>query len=275
MSFTVKPQMWGIRRGTGKNLSSHINLVRGVACWEAGADPRDFAAQELPAYEAGSAAWIITPMGPAFDHNAANVIEFRGPAQDFMASGSWTIVQWIFTDTAWADLSTGRLSWELTTPGGQATRSLFKNTSNNTQTLFRSGGVTVTIVAGVQPNADDVVQYVTRYDGTTGFVDFFNWTKQTGASGSQARSSPNTTTAISIGGSKTGTSIAQFSTLSFRIYRGKWTDEQVARDRLDPWAWLRKPDLVIHGAPPPLVGGANPKGPLGMPLHGPFAGPIG
>lgn len=37
--------------------------------------------------------------------------------------------------------------------------------------------------------------------------------------------------------------------------------------------------IVLPGGPfvtqAVAAGGANPKGPLGMPLHGPFAGPIG
>lgn len=255
MSSFVKPQMWGIRRGTGKNPSSHINLQRGIACWENGAIPRDMAAQEIPIFEAGSEAWLTTPMGPAFDHAAANVFEFRGPAQDFMATDGWTIVQWLFTDTAWASMANNTMSWELTTPGGENTRCDFKSPGNETSVVFKSASVKITLSAGIRPAAGDIVQYIARYDGTTGFVDFFNWTKQVAASNSAAKGTPSGTTAISIGGSRGGASILDAATLSFRIYRGKWSDAQVTQDRLDPWGWLRKPALVIHGAPAPVVGG--------------------
>lgn len=55
----------------------------------------------------------------------------------------------------------------------------------------------------------------------------------------------------------------------------RWTDTEIRSWSYDPWQIFDRPvinpvvfmDLAV--AP-----GANPKGPLGMPLHGPFAGPI-
>ncbi len=43
----------------------------------------------------------------------------------------------------------------------------------------------------------------------------------------------------------------------------------------ESWANSLRHGSVIVNILPAAVGGANPKGPFGMPLHGPFAGPVG
>lgn len=267
----MKPTPWAISTPLAEaDLRHSIALL---PAWEGQEKPYDYVRRELLTVQ-GASTWGATPKGIALHTDSA------ASKQGYLYAGS----DWLPTSNVTIfvakrkDDTTNRQSsaFGVSDTAVNATRCQAHVPWSDGTVYWDFGGSSgsnrVSIASLTM--GDDVWAFRA---GASGLAIFQNGISRASSSTAVTRTATTYPFAIgnaydnSIGNMRYNGDLAKFAI--FAIFDVELPDTEIARISQDVFSLIR----MVDEAPilvPPVVAAANPKGPLGMPLHGPFAGPI-
>lgn len=289
----MKPQQWGLDPGLVApewRWFWRPTLKSAGIIWEGGGDPYDYGDRNFTTLKNGPT-WEGSEVGKTLVFNEpsrnAETIELTNLGSTFFDGlEQFTYaVYFTFTGTNSADEDTLGLQWSNLQGGDDtnATRLLVRYDSNNNQldyfTKPSGAGVGLTVSANLEDSLPHAIVF--RYDSPNAdksiWLDGINigsTASQTGALDTAAHSKvPEAFGGHGVTGGFTGDA-PRLRGHSWAFHTHAWSDQEIKQWSIDPFGHFRTDDdiaAVFHVA---AAVGVNPKGPLGMPLAGPFGGPI-